>query len=75
MNTVAKVKPEKKERERMYYADWLRAISIHFVIMVHCDQINIEACDVFNRDKWPLDLYPFEDEMIEKARGFIKSLV
>ena len=59
----------------MYYADWLRAISIHFVIMVHCDQINIEACDVFNRDKWPLDLYPFEDEMIEKARGFIKSLV
>ena len=34
---VPKVKPEKKERERMYYADWLRAISIHFVIMVHCD--------------------------------------
>ena len=36
-NSSAKVKPEKKERERMYYADWLRALSIHFVIMVHCD--------------------------------------
>jgi hypothetical protein len=36
-NSIAKVKPEKKERERMYYADWLRALSIHFVIMVHCD--------------------------------------
>lgn len=34
---IQKSKPEKKERERIYYADWLRALSIHFVIMVHCD--------------------------------------
>lgn len=71
MNT--KVKPEKKERERMYYADWLRALSIHFVIMVHCDQLNIEQADVYNPRNYARN--PYQEEVIQKARGFIKSLV
>jgi len=41
-------KTQTKEKERMYYADWLRAVAIHFVIMVHCDQLCMEATDITN---------------------------
>lgn len=57
----------------MYYADWLRAISIHFVIMVHCDQLCMEATDILNPKVFARQ--PYNEEIIEKSRGFIKSLV
>jgi peptidoglycan/LPS O-acetylase OafA/YrhL len=50
-------KSQTKEKERMYYADWLRAISIHFVIMVHCDQLCMEACDILNPRNFERDPY------------------
>jgi hypothetical protein len=34
--------------ERMYYADWLRAFAIQFVIFVHVDQLCMEATDISN---------------------------
>ena len=61
------------EKERMYYADWLRAVAIHFVIMVHCDQLCMEATDIRNPETFAR--VPYNEEIIEKARGFIKSLV
>ena len=57
----------------MYYADWMRALAIHFVIMVHCDQLCMEACDIYNPKVFAR--VPYNEEVIEKARGFIKSLV
>ncbi len=71
-NKISKSQPT-IEKERMYYADWLRAISIHFVIMVHCDQLCMEACDIHNPETFAR--VPNNEEVIEKARGFIKSLV
>jgi hypothetical protein len=65
--------PLKPKIQRAYYADWLRALSIHFVIAVHCDQLCMEACDIRNADK--MATIPYQEEMYEKARGFIKSLV
>lgn len=57
----------------MYYADWLRAFSIHFVIMVHCVQINFDATDIYNPNTF--ERVPHNEEIIQKGRGFIKSLV
>jgi peptidoglycan/LPS O-acetylase OafA/YrhL len=66
-------KSQTEKKERMYYADWLRAVAIHFVIMVHCDQLCMEACDISNPETFKR--VPYNEEVIEKARGFIKSLV
>jgi peptidoglycan/LPS O-acetylase OafA/YrhL len=63
----------KKEKERAYYADWIRALSIHFVIMVHCVQLNMEATDISSPETYAR--VPYNEEIVEKARGFIKSLV
>ena len=49
LETFKKIdKSQNMEKERMYYADWLRAVAIHFVIMVHCDQLCMEATDISN---------------------------
>ena len=74
LNSFKKVHQQNNgPKERMYYADWLRAMSIHFVIMVHCDQLCMEACDILNPAVFARVEY--NEEVIEKARGFIKSLV
>jgi surface polysaccharide O-acyltransferase-like enzyme len=52
----------KKEKERDYYADWIRAIAIHFVIMVHCVQLNMEATDISSPETYAR--VPYNEEII-----------
>lgn len=32
-----------EQNEREFYVDWIKAMSIHFVIAVHCVQLSIDA--------------------------------
>ena len=57
----------------MYYADWIRAMAVHLVIMVHCLQINFDATDIYNPKTF--ERVPYNEELIQKGKGFIKSLV
>jgi hypothetical protein len=41
--------------------------------MVHCIQINIEATDISNPATY--ERVPYNEEVVQKARGYIKSLV
>lgn len=52
----------KKEKERAYFADWVRALSIHFVIMVHCVQLNMESTDISSAETYAR--VPYNEEII-----------
>lgn len=42
--------PPAPVRERMYYADWMRVISVHSVIFVHCLLNAADTTEMYERD-------------------------
>ena len=70
LKQALKIEPGSK---RDYYVDWIKALSIHFVIAVHCVQLSVGVTDIqsaaaFERNQFNMDI-------IQKANGFIKGLV
>jgi hypothetical protein len=53
---------KKKQKERMYYADWLRVIAVHSVIFVHCLLNAADTTEMYDRDG------------TEKKEGFCKIM-
>lgn len=51
-----------QERERMYYADWIRVISVHSVIFVHCLLNAADTTEMYERDG------------MEKKEGICKTM-
>ena len=56
----------KEKKERVYYADWIRAMAIFLVIFVHCLVNSFDASDLDAEDVPTIQ---------QKKDGIIKSLV
>lgn len=61
-NLISETKIEKQPLVRMYYADWIRVISVHSVIFVHCLLNAADTTDLKDRDA------------IEKKEGICKVM-
>ena len=62
------VKPLKEEKVRIYYVDWIRTVSIYFVVYVHCINIAKEM----NADRGDTE---YQIEITEKSDGIIRTMV
>ena len=62
-----------KQPKREYYIDWMRFTSVHLVVLVHSMINAMDATDVYG--EWAMKNIPYNEEIVEKTRGFIKTLL
>ena len=63
----------KKKIIREYYIDWMRFTSVHLVVLTHSIINAMDATDIYGDEA--MKNIPYNEELVEKASGFIKTLL